>query len=207
MKKLFAEARNVKRAVVALLVAVGMGLGLLSALPATEVMHALSTNEFCSSCHTMEPMAETFAQSIHGGNNSQGFVAECVDCHLPKSNVVEELYVKGTSGMRHLWGEYVLGMENLDYQALHEKRTDFVFDSGCESCHKQIEPRAVAATEASSIADQTHQLAFNRKETDANFQCSSCHYDIAHPGLKRNMRLREEKLLETLAALQEGTNS
>ncbi|EEZ00463.1 putative tetraheme cytochrome c [Vibrio sp. RC586] len=207
MKNLLKEVRNVKRMVLLVLLGSGIGLGMLSALPATEVLHALSTNEFCASCHTMQPMAETFSRSIHGGNNTQGFVAECVDCHLPKSNVVEELYVKGTSGMRHLWGEYILGMENLDYQALHEKRTEYVFDSGCESCHKQIEPRAIAATEDSPISDQTHQLAFSRKETDANFQCSSCHYDIAHPGLKRDMRLREERLLESLAAMSEGDPS
>ena len=114
----FSDVKKVKGKVLALIVLVGMGLGLLAALPATEVLHHFSSNEFCASCHTMTPAVETFAKSIHGGqsgNNTTGFAAECVDCHLPKCNVVHELYVKGTSGMRHLWGEYVLGMEALDY--------------------------------------------------------------------------------------------
>ncbi|MCW8328379.1 NapC/NirT family cytochrome c [Photobacterium sp. SDRW27] len=205
MKSFLAQLGSVRRRVALFLLAVGLGVGLLSALPATEVMHALSSNEFCASCHTMKPMAETFKLSVHGGNNSQGFVAECVDCHLPESNIVEELYVKGTSGMRHMWGEYVLGMEELDYQALHDTRTDYVFDSGCESCHKALEQRAMVATELSPVSDQTHSFVFARKDTDPDFQCSSCHYDIAHPDLKRNMRLKRETKLQDIAQLSGGT--
>ncbi|NLS12497.1 cytochrome C [Vibrio sp. SM6] len=192
MKAIFAQIKRLNRNVLAVITLGGIGLGLLASLPAAEVMHALSSNEFCSSCHTMEPMAETFARSVHGGNNSQGFVAECVDCHLPDSNVVEELYVKGTSGLRHLWGEYILGMEALDYQALHPKRTEYVFDSGCESCHQALEARADVATDTSPISDQTHKMAFAQRETNSDFQCASCHYDIAHPDLKRQMRINEE---------------
>ncbi|EGU32069.1 NapC/NirT cytochrome c domain protein [Vibrio ichthyoenteri ATCC 700023] len=187
--------QGVKRKVIIALLVIGGGLGLLASLPATEALHALSSNEFCGSCHTMKPMVETFANSVHGGNNSHGFVAECTDCHLPKSNVVEELYVKGTSGMRHLWGEYILGMEALDYQSLHPKRTEYVFDSGCVNCHKDLERRALLATEESEPADWTHNLAFARKDNDPQWKCSSCHYDIAHPQLEENMAKRAEDKL------------
>ncbi|HGH6026610.1 TPA: cytochrome c3 family protein [Vibrio mimicus] len=207
MKALFEAIKNVKGAVLAVLLLAGTGLGLLASLPATEVLHAFSTNEFCASCHTMEPMAETFAKSVHGGNNSQGFVADCVSCHLPDSNVVEELYVKGTSGMRHLWGEYVLQMDALDYDELHPKRTEYVFDSGCVNCHRTLEDRAKVATETSPISDQTHKLAFERKDTDKDWQCSSCHIDIAHPDLKRNMRLRQEEKMREMAALLGDVNN
>lgn len=198
---IFKEIKQIKRSVLLVISLAGVAAGLFSALPATEVLHAFSSNEFCGSCHTMEPMVETFEKSVHGGNNSQGFVAECVDCHLPDSNVVEELYVKGTSGMRHLWGEYALGMEALDYQANHEKRTEYVFDSGCENCHRKLESRAELATEASPTSDQVHQLAFNNRDNDPDFQCSSCHFDIAHPNLKRNMQQREEAKIRELAAM------
>ncbi len=143
--------------------------------------------------------SKTFANSVHGGNNAHGFVAECVDCHMPKSNVVHELYVKGTSGMRHLWGEYVLGMEELDYDALHPKRTEYVYDSGCVNCHKDLERRASAATEDSKPSDWTHNLAFERKDTDPQWKCSSCHYDIAHPNLKLNMQNRAEEKMRKIA--------
>tara|TARA_Y100001960_G_scaffold160875_1_gene169168 strand:- start:1946 stop:2545 length:600 start_codon:yes stop_codon:yes gene_type:complete len=191
--------QGVKRKVIAALLIVGTGIGLLAALPATEAIHALSSNEFCASCHTMEPMVETFANSVHGGNNSHGFVAECVDCHLPKSNIVEELWVKGTSGTRHLWGEYVLGMEELDYAELHPKRTEYVYDSGCVNCHKDLERRAAEATENSKAADWTHNLAFARKDTDPQWKCSSCHYDIAHPNLNLNMQNRAEEKMRKIA--------
>ncbi len=200
LKNQVRDIRGLRGAVLATVIVGGAGLGLLSALPAVEVMKAFSTNEFCVSCHTMTPMGETFTKSIHGGNNSTGFVADCVSCHLPHSNVVEELYVKGTSGIRHLWGEFVLGMEELDYDKLHPKRTDYVFDSGCLSCHKGLEPRALAATELSSVADQTHKLAFAHKDNDPDWQCASCHYDIAHPGLKHTMRQNAEEKLRRLTA-------
>ncbi len=92
--KIIEQIKQVKRSVKLAIVAAGIGIGLISALPATEVLHVFSTNEFCASCHTMKPMAETFSQSIHGGNNQHGFVADCIDCHPPKSNIVEELWVK-----------------------------------------------------------------------------------------------------------------
>lgn len=198
MKALFKSIRSVKGAVIAVLLTAGIGIGLLAALPASEVMHAFSTNEYCGTCHTMEPAVETFANSVHGGNNSQGFVADCVSCHLPDSNVVDELWVKGTSGMRHLFGEYVLQMDSLDYDKLHPKRTEYVFDSGCVNCHRTLEERAENATEASPVSDQTHQLVFDRKDTDSGWKCSSCHYDIAHPDLKRNMRMKDEERMREL---------
>ncbi|ENS5605211.1 NapC/NirT family cytochrome c [Vibrio mimicus] len=207
MKALFEAIKNVKGAVLAVLLLAGTGLGLLASLPATEVLHAFSTNEFCASCHTMEPMVETFAESVHGGNNSRGFVADCISCHLPDSNVVEELYVKGTSGMRHLWGEYVLQMDALDYDELHPKRTEYVFASGCVNCHRTLEDRAKVAVETSPISDQIHKLAFERKNTDKDWQCSSCHIDIAHPDLKRNMRLRQEQKMQEMATLLGDVNN
>ncbi|UJF17282.1 NapC/NirT family cytochrome c [Vibrio sp. SS-MA-C1-2] len=190
---------NIKRKVISLIFLVGVCAGLLAALPATEVIHKLSSNEFCSSCHTMEPMAETFKLSVHGGNNAQGFVAECVDCHLPKSNIIEELYVKGTSGTRHLWGEYVLGMKQLDYEELHPKRTEYVYDSGCVNCHKDLERRALKATADGKVSDWTHNLAFKNKAEDPQWKCSSCHYDIAHPHLEKNMRERAEETMRLTA--------
>jgi len=204
MMKLITQIKQLKRSVQLSLIAAGIALGLLAALPATEVIHSMSSNEFCASCHTMQPMVETFKQSVHGGNNSQGFVAECVDCHLPKSNVVEELYVKGTSGTRHLWGEFVLGMDALDYQENHNKRTEFVYDSGCESCHKDLERRAQNVDDNSKVSDWVHNLAFKKKDTNPDFQCASCHYDIAHPDLKRNMRLKAEQKMQTLAQQAEN---
>ncbi|HDM8149183.1 TPA: NapC/NirT family cytochrome c [Vibrio harveyi] len=200
--KIIEQIKQVKRSVKLAIVAVGIGIGLISALPATEVLHVFSTNEFCASCHTMKPMAETFSQSIHGGNNQHGFVADCIDCHLPKSNIVEELWVKGTSGTRHLWGEFVLGMESLDYDELHPKRGEYVYDSGCINCHRGLEERAQGADENSPASDFSHNLAFNNKANDPSWKCSSCHYDIAHPSLKREMRLRDEERIRNLAATE-----
>ncbi len=205
MKKIFESIRYLKRSVLVVLAGIGVLFGLLLSLPAVEALHWASSNDFCASCHTMEPMVETFKQSSHGGNNSQGFVAECVDCHIPTSNVVDQLWVKGTSGMRHMWGEFVLGMEALDYQQKHDARSEYVFDSGCVNCHKTLEERALAASDSSPESDQVHKRSFEKKGSDSDWQCSSCHFDIAHPNLRWKMREREyTRLREAAQAAQEG---
>ncbi len=202
MKKTIASIRALSWPALIIVAIIFGAVGLALALPASQTLRSLSKNEYCASCHIMEPVVETFAHSSHGGNNDSGFVADCVSCHIPKSNVVEELWVKGTSGARHLWGEYVTGMTELDYDRLHDMRTEYVYDSGCLSCHKDIEPRAIAAAkqDTPTPADWTHAIAFEKMDGDSDWQCSSCHIDIAHPGLKWNLIDRKYDELREAAA-------
>ncbi|MCD6400393.1 MAG: NapC/NirT family cytochrome c [Anaerolineales bacterium] len=37
--------------------------------------------DFCSVCHAMEPMTNSYHDSVHGGNNPRGIMAACTDCH------------------------------------------------------------------------------------------------------------------------------
>ncbi len=181
------------------LLAAGVTLGLLLSLPAVEAVHYLSSNAFCVSCHSMKTVDETFTASIHGGNNDQGFVADCGSCHLPTTNVVHELWVKGTVGMRHLFMEYVVGTELLDHEAFHAKRVEFNYESSCLNCHRMIEPRAKAdLTEDSPISDQVHKLVFEYRDQEETFHCATCHFRVAHPGLREAMRVlwREKKIAE-----------
>jgi len=41
-----------------------------------------STPRFCASCHEIQPAYNAWKTSTHV-NNAQGFVADCMDCHLP----------------------------------------------------------------------------------------------------------------------------
>ncbi len=172
-------------------------LGLALSFPASDAIHVLSTNEFCVSCHTMKAVGETFAMSPHGGNNSQGFVANCVDCHLPKSNALHEFWVKGTDGTRHVFMEYVMGMTALDYDEVHPKRAEYTYESACLACHKLIPAGARDATVDSSVRDKIHATVLKNRERDDAFHCAGCHYDVSHPGLRRVM---QEKYYQALAA-------
>jgi len=44
-------------------------------------LEATGDEAFCGTCHTMTPFVETYREDAHGGNNAQGFVAACTDCH------------------------------------------------------------------------------------------------------------------------------
>jgi cytochrome c-type protein NapC/trimethylamine-N-oxide reductase cytochrome c-type subunit TorC len=41
-----------------------------------------STPDFCATCHEIKPAVVAWRSSTHA-NNAQGFVADCMDCHLP----------------------------------------------------------------------------------------------------------------------------
>ena len=195
------RTRQSPRPVLLLLGGAGVVAGLLLSLPAVEVIHYFSTNEFCVGCHSMKPVERTFAESVHGGKNSQGFVADCGSCHLPTSNVVNELWVKGTVGMRHVFMEYVAGTELLDHEEFHAKRNTFNYESSCLNCHRKIEARATGVvTNASPISDQVHKMVFEYRAREETFHCANCHFREAHPGLREEMRAlwREKKIAEAL---------
>lgn len=201
LKNLWLSIKDLPRSVLLTLLAGGVGVGLLLSLPAVEVVHFFSTNELCVACHSMKTVKETFAKSVHGGNNSQGFVADCGSCHLPTSNVVHELWVKTTVGMRHVYMEYIAGTELLDHQEFHAKRTEFSYESSCLNCHRMIEPRARGPiTPASPVSDRVHQVVFQYRDQEETFHCANCHFREAHPGLREEMRAlwREKKIAEAL---------
>ncbi len=201
MKYTWLKIKSLPRSVFLTLVAGGVAIGLLFSLPAVEMVHFFSTNEFCSDCHSMRVAKETFAKSVHGGNNSQGFVADCGSCHLPTSNVVNELWVKTTVGMRHVFMEYIAGTELLDHEEFHAKRTGFNYESSCLNCHRMIEPRAIGPiTAASSVSDRVHHVVFQNRDQEETFHCANCHFREAHPGLREEMRAlwRERKITEAL---------
>jgi len=62
------------------------------------MVETTNTDEFCASCHVMEPFRTAWKASVHGGKNPQGFAAQCVDCHLPHGNFVEYLVTKAITG-------------------------------------------------------------------------------------------------------------
>ncbi len=61
-------------------------IGVLIAFPLFSMsyytMVRTSTPEFCASCHEIQSAYNSWKTSTHV-NNAQGFVADCMDCHLP----------------------------------------------------------------------------------------------------------------------------
>ncbi len=67
-----------------LLVAAGVGLGVVLWLGLTWAVEATNTQAFCISCHEMrDNVFMEYKESIHA-RNPTGVTATCPDCHVPK---------------------------------------------------------------------------------------------------------------------------
>lgn len=144
----------------------------------TETMiEETSDAEFCTSCHTMDPFATSHAQDVHGGNNPGGVVAHCTDCHLPHDNALNHLVAKGTTGMRDALAQAIYPFHKPDWIAQLEERGDYVYDSGCLSCHAALKD----ATSDDPAALAAHKAYF---DGDVGEGCIECHAQVGHKNLK-----------------------
>ena len=158
-------------AVVALFV-----LPFLSWLVGEESFTATSNADFCSGCHSMQPFAASHADNNHGGNNEYGIAASCTDCHLPHDSSANYFYTKAETGIHDIWVETFTDTSNIDWKAKTEHREEFVYDSGCLSCHVELEKATQGKEE--------HQRYFAGETTS---QCVSCHEEVGHSNLNKHL--------------------
>lgn len=148
-------------------------LPFLSWIVTDEGITATSDAKFCVNCHSMEPFEKAHNADIHGGNNAHGVRATCAQCHLPHDSSFNYLYTKSETGLHDLWVENFGDPENIDWQAKRDHREEYVYDSGCLTCHTNLE-KATMSTNDALIAHR----AYFRGETDE--QCVSCHEHVGH---------------------------
>jgi cytochrome c-type protein NapC len=140
----------------------------------TEAIAATSDAEFCGGCHTMEPFVKANADSVHGGDNPWGIKAECVDCHLPHNNAFNYLTTKIRRGGYDIWYQTFHDTSDIDWKAKDDDREDFLFDSGCLSCHDNLhEATAGFAPHDNYFAGKTES------------KCVTCHNDIGHSNVNK----------------------
>lgn len=130
--------------------------------------------DFCSVCHSMEPVVKSYKASIHGGNNPRGIMTACTDCHVSHENLFTHFVGKARSGTHDVWVTLTEDESTLDWQALRNKREEYVYDSGCLTCHRNLE----AATQD----NETHTNYFTGV-TDT--QCVTCHEEVGHSNLNK----------------------
>ena len=136
--------------------------------------------DFCGVCHSMEPMVKSYHDSTHGGNNPRGVMAACTDCHVAHDNVFTHFVGKAQSGTHDAWVTMTRDESTLDWQELRNHSEEYVYDSGCLTCHRNLE----AATADSSFHDSYFK-------GDTGSQCVTCHESVGHANL--NMYLLETK--------------
>ncbi len=130
--------------------------------------------DFCGVCHTMEPMVDSYHDSIHGGNNPRGIMAACTDCHVSHENVFLHFVGKAQSGTHDAWVTLTRDESTLDWQAKRADHNEYVYDSGCLTCHRNLE----AATADKHFHDNYFSGAIDS-------QCVDCHSNIGHRNLNK----------------------
>ena len=136
--------------------------------------------DFCGFCHSMQPMVDSYLDSTHGGNNDRGIMTACTDCHVSHENVFAHFIGKAKSGTHDAWVTLTTDLSQHDWQGLREKREEYVYDSGCLTCHRNLE-------EATSDM-RGHDDYFAGTIDD---KCVTCHAAVGHSNL--NMYLLENK--------------
>ncbi len=130
--------------------------------------------DFCGVCHAMEPMVKSYHASTHGGNNPRGIMASCTDCHVSHENVFAHFIGKAQSGTHDVWITLIKDEATLDWQAKRLEHNNYVYDSGCLTCHRNLE----AATQ-----DEMKHQSYFAGTTDA--QCVDCHEEVGHDNLNK----------------------
>ncbi len=151
-------------------------LPFLSWLVGQETFHATGDAEFCVSCHTMSPMEKAYKEDIHGGNNAHGVQATCTQCHLPHDTAFNYFVKKAQTGIHDMYVQRFGDLDSIDWQAKREHREQYVYDSGCLTCHNNLEK----ATMASNDALIAHKAYFLGSTED---KCATCHKNVGHTNL------------------------
>lgn len=158
----------------ALLLGAAGALALLAALFGGEA--AVSTTEFCVSCHSMSYPAKELKKSSHYG--ALGVNPGCKDCHIPQglANFHLAIATHVVDGAREL----ILEFKNdySDIKKFDARRPEMAHDARmnlkrwdsvtCRACHKDPQPPGADARAA-------HDKMRTQKAT-----CIDCHQNLVH---------------------------
>ena len=133
-----------------------------------------SKADFCNVCHSMKPMVASYKASTHGGNNPRGIMSACTDCHVSHENVFAHFIGKAESGTHDVWVTLTTDEMNNDWQALRQKREEYVYDSGCLTCHRNLEE---------ATRDTKEHTNYFAGLIDA--KCVTCHEEVGHSNLNK----------------------
>lgn len=159
-----------------------------------------NTEEFCTSCHTMETNLGEYRETIHYNNHS-GVRAICSDCHVPhewnhkikaKIMAVKDVYheLAGTISTPEKYEDHRLSMASAVWKKM--KASD---SRECRNCHNfDYMDFTIQETRAAS----EHQRAI-----DNNMTCIDCHQGIAHT-LPPNYLETYQEITEELAGAPSG---
>ncbi len=156
---------------------IGVVLTVVTVLASGFMIETTNTDTFCVTCHAMNPFRSAWQQAVHGGNNPQGFAAQCVDCHLPHGDFIEYVTAKAITGTSDVFQNLTMDVNKFDWMANSEKRRlKFTYDSACRRCHHQLDA-APGMPRGGFLAHRAYLRG------DTTKKCAECHPHVGH----RNM--------------------
>ena len=141
---------------------------------------AVSTDQFCTSCHSMTYPAEELKKSSHYG--ALGANPGCKDCHIPQGfeNFHLALYTHAVDGVRELYLEFAEDYSTLE--KFNERRLIMAHDARmnlkkwdsvtCRECHRDPQPPGADA-----------KAAHKKMETEGA-TCIDCHQNLVHKAVE-----------------------
>ncbi len=95
-----------------------------------------TTPQFCAICHEIEFAYNTWKTSSHV-NNEQGFVADCMDCHLPAPHdTFDFFYAKTWHGAKDIAIHFF--QKEYDHEKNRQKAYASFKNDQCQKCHRNL---------------------------------------------------------------------
>ncbi len=158
-------------------------LGILIAFPLFSItyytMVRTSTPKFCASCHEIRFAVNTWKTSSHA-NNDKGFVADCMDCHLPApQDTFNFFFAKTFHGVKDILAHFVKG--EYDHAENRKKAYDSLKNAQCMKCHRNL--LYISNKRGAMLAHKT--VVYPKKGYEK--KCTDCHKNLVH-NIKRTYR-------------------
>jgi cytochrome c-type protein NapC/trimethylamine-N-oxide reductase cytochrome c-type subunit TorC len=156
--------------------AILVGVGVMIAFPLFSMtyftMVRTSTPEFCASCHEIKPAVVAWRGSTHV-NNSQGFVADCMDCHLPAPHkTFDFFFAKTFHGVKDVVQHFLI--DEYDRQKNREAAYASFDNAQCQKCHRNL--LTMPENRGAMLAHRT--VLYPRPGYEK--KCVDCHWDLVH---------------------------
>ena len=151
-------------------------IGLVIALPLFSLtyytMVRTSTPQFCASCHEIQFAYNTWKTSTHA-NNAQGFVADCMDCHLPAPHdTFNFFYAKTAHGIKDIIVHFAGG--KFDHQEQRRIAYASFKNEQCQKCHRNL--LYIPNKRGAMLAHR--DVIYARPGYEK--QCVDCHKNLVH---------------------------
>ena len=151
-------------------------IGIIIAFPIFSItyytMARTSTPQFCASCHEIQWAYNTWKTSTHV-NNAQGFVADCMDCHLPApQDTFDFFYAKTFHGIKDLIVHFT--QDEYDRSKNREKAYASFKNDQCMKCHRNL--LYIPDKRGAMLAHRT--VLWPRPGYEK--KCVDCHRNLVH---------------------------